>query len=340
MPTEDTLTFQFWQSPPVLHADIKLKRTSAGPPDMSAITSTMDTPYTQCTFKDHYGPNFPVNPSLRPNTTSTFAQHSAAYKTLAGPTSVGCAAGLKMRASVQKAISDATAELDPNAAGECRQLNGVNLELSKATPFKHFDPIPDVKVQYIPPTMPCAPCDVAYSVSAAIGEDEYIGVGFKGQSWEAKFPISPFNEKRPCYFGMCVDKYDNFTSDRLAIGYSGGTGACFREMVSPNLIGSPVDVPTGSKIMKNVGVTRQASRTVLKFTLSQHWPDVMPNDGPWRIMWATGKVVSATTCASSLGYHAKNRGVAPLYWLKAIEGADGKGIGSTACKYEPGEMDF
>ena len=70
------------------------------------------------------------------------------------------------------------------------------------TPFKHFDPVPDVRVQFVNPALPCSggadshSCDVTYSVSAALAEDEYIGVGFKGQSWEAKFPIAPYDHNR------------------------------------------------------------------------------------------------------------------------------------------------
>jgi hypothetical protein len=301
----------------------------------------MVNPYDQCTFKDHYGPNYPVNPSLRPNSTNIDMQVSTV------PSKPhGCSASILMREKVRKVLARAAAEARKNksnnstaAPGECHQLNGVNLELSKLTPLKHFDPIPDVKVQFIPPTMPCDPCDVTYSVSAAISEDEYIGVGFKGESWEARFPIAPWQEKRPCYFGMCVDKYDSFASDRIAIGYAGGSATCFREMVSRNIVGAPVDVPADSLTLKDTAVTRQAKRTVLKFTVSQHWNATMPIDGPWRIMWAIGSVTpGATACTSTLGYHTKNRGVAPLLWLQEVE--TGGSIGSTACKYSPTEMDF
>ena len=74
--------------------------------------------------------------------------------------------------------------------GICRQINGLNFGLMKTQPA-HFEPIPDIRIQYRQPELPCSPCEVAYSVSAAIEEDQYIGVGFKGQSWEAKFPLPP-----------------------------------------------------------------------------------------------------------------------------------------------------
>lgn len=171
-PTDDSLHFQFWQSPPVLHADIKFTRskTFSGLPNMTAITSTMADPYIQCRFVDHYGPNLPGEPDLHPK-------------------SRGCAANLLAKAKLTKGFEEILkAQGRPNpGTGVCKQLNGLNFKAQEQNPVAlHFDPVPDVRVQFIQPTLPCDPCDVSYSVSSPIAEDEYIGVGFKGESWEVK----------------------------------------------------------------------------------------------------------------------------------------------------------
>ena len=85
-------------------------------------------------------------------------------------------------------------------------------------------------------------------MSAAIDEDEYIALGFKGESGEGKFYSNGTNRtelektQRPCYFGMCVDSYDNYTSNRIALGYASSTyGSCVREMVATEYVGAPQD---------------------------------------------------------------------------------------------------
>jgi hypothetical protein len=168
-------------------------------------------------------------------------------------------------------------------------------------------------------------------VSAKIKEDEYISVGFKGQSWEHKEPYPP-EYARPCYFGMCVDSYDNFTSDRIALGYASSSyGGCVREMVSKNYVGTPVDVDY--KILSKTSVERAGDRTVLRFTIKQHWlvpQDPLLPDGPFRLMWAIGKVSGSSGCAADIGYHAHRRGVSPLDWLVIL--------GALPCTFSPFEM--
>lgn len=192
--------------------------------------------------------------------------------------------------------------------------------------------VSDVKMQYIQPSGTCDPCDVSYSISAKIEQDEYIAFGFKGQSWEHEDPYPP-ETSRPCYFGMCVDSYDNFTSDRIAVGYT-ANGGCVREMVSPNIVGEPIDADY--KLLQKTSIERNGDRAILRFTISQHWPKgawpkggLVP-DGPFRVMWAIGKVSSGNGCTSTLGYHNHHRGVAPVDWLLVL--------GSTPCKYNPNEM--
>lgn len=324
----DTLRFTFWMSAPITHADAIFTRSGSAP-DMSKISSTMKSPYDQCTFKDHYGPNLPGEPDLKPNKSSS-------------QRSPGCAAAVVARMKNDDvSVAQALTESSPaKSSGICRQLNGMNFLLdaaAKKSSPAHVTNVRDIRLQYIKPALPCDPCDVSYSVSAQTDEDEFIGFGFKGQSWEHKFPYPPETSKRPCYFGMCVDSYDNYTSDRIALGYASSSGSCMREMVSKNYAAAPVDVDY--KILKNTSVERSSGRTILRFTVSQHWPDkkfsIMP-DGEFRIMWAIGKVQGEQGCTAALNYHGVNRGTSPLYWLDALYA--GQSPASSGCKYSEYEM--
>jgi hypothetical protein len=222
--------------------------------------------------------------------------------------------------------------------GTCYQLNCPNFKLDSVA--RVFQPkkvmgVPDVKIQFATPAKPCAPCDVSYSVSAKIDDDEYIAVGWKGRSWERDFPYAPEHPLRPCYFGMCIDSFDNFTSDRIALGYT-TQGGCVREMVAKDIVGAPTDA--NFKILKNTSVERSNGRTILRFTISQHWQWDNDNkiDGPWRVMWAIGKVspithnVMASACTATVGYHLESRGVAPLDWLHNITSSS---VNSCPCKF-------
>jgi hypothetical protein len=320
---DNTLRFQFWMRMPIVHADATFVRTGHAP-KMSKITSTMKLPYMQCTMKDHYGPNLPGEPDLKPNKTSC----SGAAATVALE---------KMKDSDADfgQLVSSLQEQSSKKKGLCRQLNGMNLLLDGVS--KQKTGVRDIRIQYVKPTSPCDPCDVTYSVSAKTSEDEYIAVGFKGQSWEHKFPYPPANISRPCYFGMCVDSYDNYTSDRIALGYTSGNGGCVREMIvkqNPSAVGAPIDVDY--KIMKNTTVERSNGRTIVRFTVPQHWPKadgfpktIMP-DGEWRIMWAIGKVTQPQNgCSAELSYHGVDRGVSPLYWLDLLY--FGQSPGSLPC---------
>jgi len=322
----DTLHVQFWMSPPVLHADVMFVRSGTQPTFQKAIESTMTDPYKQCQIRGHYGPNVPGEPSLTtaPPSTSQF--------------SGGCAQAVRDIAAMNMRSDDLHQPVSTNDASGgkiCAQLNGVNLkidQLARWTQPKMVMNVSDVKVQYTTPARPCAPCDVSYAVSAKTEDDEYIAVGFKGRSWEKDFPYAPEHPLRPCYFGMCVDSFDNFTSDRIALGYT-AHGGCVREMVAKNIIGAPSDV--NYKILKDTSVERVGGRTVLRFTVSQHWQwddGLNKTDGPWRMMWAIGRVTPVTgnhmlgACAATIGYHAHHRGVAPLHWLQTL--------GSTRCTFD------
>ncbi len=321
----NTLTFQFWMSPPVIHADFILTRSGKEPSFEKAILTTMLFPYQQCKFVDHYGPNLPGEPDLRNKT------DSRRFKKLPG----GCGQSPNLAAMKNTDLAlivAKTADYVESNKGQCHQLNGINHLLNSVALPGQKTNVPDVKLQFVPPSGDCDPCDVSYSVSANIKEDEYIALGFKGQSWEHEFPYPPDKISRPCYFGMCVDSYDNFTTDRIALGYaSSSLGGCVREMTMKNIIGAPTDADY--KIMSKTSVQRAGDRTILRFTVSQHWPKKrftpMP-DGFFRVMWAIGKVSGGNGCAADINYHGANRGLAPIDWILAL--------GSLPCKYNPSEM--
>lgn len=319
----DTLSFTFWMSPPVIHADLVFTRSGPAPTMKDAIQSTMLFPYLQCRVVDHYGPNIPGEPDLRNRTYQLPGACGSASRRVAE----GMMKDDELPPGFEEVVAEPGADSE-NSIGQCRQLNGLNLLIdSAAAGTDKAMNVSDVRLQYIPPSGACNPCDVSYSVSAKTGDDEYIGVGFKGESWEGKDPYPP-EVSRPCYFGMCVDEYDNFTSDRMAVGYS-ANGGCVREMVTSKVIGAPSDA--SYKILKNTGVERSGDRTILRFTASQHWPRAkLFTDGPFRVMWAIGKVSAGKGCQSEIGYHFNHRGVAPTQWLTTL--------GSTPCKYNPAEM--
>jgi len=315
-------------SPPVLHADLTFNRTGSEPTFQQAIESTMDTPYDQCQIVDHYGPNVPGEPDLR-KTTTTGPPTSTTPNTAGGCSQILARKMEQMKNDDISAQSEVESS-DESVEEECYQLNGLNLNLDmqarQTNPEKVMN-VSDVQVLFTTPSPPCDPCDVTYKISAKIEDDEYIAVGFKGRSWERDFPLPPVTS-RPCYFGMCMDAFDNYTSDRIALGYT-ANGGCVREMVAKNYVGTPSDVDY--KILKGTSVERSGGRTTLRFTISQHW--LYPNasslgskDGPWRIMWAIGQVSGGDACAASVGFHFNHRGVAPLKWLTS---------GSTSCTSPP-----
>jgi len=300
----------------------------------------MSNPYDQCQIRPHYGPNVPGEPIL---TTA-----SPSVDSILPILPSGCAHAVRETMALNMKEDDVLLQAirhtgdDAAAEPSCYQLNCINAKLDSAARWlqpKKVMGVPDVKIQYTTPAKPCAPCDVSYSVSAKIDADEYIAVGWKGRSWERDFPYAPEHPLRPCYFGMCIDAFDNFTSDRIALGYT-ANGGCVREMVAKEIVGSPVDADF--KVLKGTSVERSNGRTIMHFTISQHWQWDSDNkiDGPWRVMWAIGKVNAIpdnpmlSACTATIGYHAEHRGVAPLYWLKNISAGS---INACGCKFNDAE---
>ena len=103
------------------------------------------------------------------------------------------ARGLLDEREEQQAVAAAPAPPtpDPESNTPCFQLNGDNLLINDILPKALRYPLPDIQVQIKKPRGLCEPCNVSYAVSAALGPNEYVGVGFKGQSWEGETPDHP-----------------------------------------------------------------------------------------------------------------------------------------------------
>ena len=316
----DSAELTFWQSPPVIHAHLELKR--AGPaPNMAKIEQTLPKPYALCNITDEC-----LAWQFCPNKGGDDKGVAAAPQRPAGCLAAAAAQALKARKKLALEEPEGKSlAAPPSAKGTCFQLNGDNLLINNILPKALRYDVPDIKLLVQKPDGPCSPCRVNYAVSAALTPNQYVAVGFKGQSWEGETPTHPAT-KRPCYFGMCVDNFDNFTSDRIALGYATPShGACVREMVSADIVGEPSDADY--KIMRDTTVERQGQRTIMRFSLDQHWPTVVPTDGFFRVMWAVGDVSGAQGCNATAGFHGIHRGVAPLNWLQ---------INSRPCTFDGG----
>merc|ERR1711865_654514 len=308
--SEDTLHFTFMMSPPVIHAHVEVKR-SGPPPKMDFYKFFLGG--RKCKFVNKTG--FLPYIGDAPQESTVSSMHSCPV--------------------VSNAVGDRLQSASPSSEGltseglrkECRQLDGLNWKLDKEN-------VPNVRLQYKKPLLRCWPCDVQYSVSAAIAGNQYIGLGFKGMGYAVHLREKAI---RPNYFGMSADPLDEKrTGTAMAVGH----GSCFREMRSPNYVGSVVDVAESYRRLKSTSVERRNGRTIVRFTVSQHvgrntlqiddfFGD--PVQMSARVMWAIGDVSGdEDQCNATLGYHQHLRGVAPLNWLS---------VGSSSCKYHPSEMD-
>jgi hypothetical protein len=153
---------------------------------------------------------------------------------------------------------DTEADMEEEGLG-CRKYNSGGLGVE----------MPDIRLQYAIPEKSCWPCNVSYSVSAAIAEDEYVAVGFKGMGYRRRLPTVPWNVSRPNYFGMSTDEFDGERTGRaIVLGYAGSSGSCVREMKAENYVGTPSDVE-GNPHLFDESVERVNGKTVIRFTVEQ-----------------------------------------------------------------------
>jgi rubredoxin len=161
----------------------------------------------------------------------------------------------------------------------------------------------DVRLEYTVPSAPCWPCNVSYSVSAAIEEDQYVAVGFKGMAYRDPGSLE---HERPGYFGMATDEIDDARTGRaIVLGYARPEGSCVREMKAENYVGTPVDVD-GNPSLHDASVERVNGRTVVSFVVEQHVGQKAGDVTAFfsgeqvsaRVMWAIGGVESAPPAKS------------------------------------------
>lgn len=167
------------------------------------------------------------------------------------------------------------------------------------------------------PALPCYPCVVNYSLSAALKESEYIGFGFKGMPWNRL--ESPL---RPNYFGMTtewVHRDDVSTSEGpMLIAYSSSSGACLREMKVERYLSHPVDIEANPSLM-NWQVERAGGRLQVHFSKQEWWgvtaEHISLSASFLRIQWAIGNVHPDGSCQEAFGYHSEKRGMSALNWF-------------------------
>lgn len=156
----------------------------------------------------------------------------------------------------------------------------------------------DVRLEYTLPSAPCWPCNISYSVSAAIDEEQYVALGFKGMAY--RDPSSMAHE-RPGYFGMATDELDDSRTGRaIVLGYTGAATSCVREMRAKDYVGAPVDVD-GNTSLYDTSVERVNGRTIVRFVVEQHVGRTQLGITAFfsgeqvsaRVMWAIGAVESA-----------------------------------------------
>jgi len=206
----------------------------------------------------------------------------------------------------------------PEREGQvCRHYdNGIGLGPVKSNPKKV-----DVKLMYTVPEDSCWPCNVTYSVSAAIAEDEYVAIGFKGVGYRKALPDKSWNVSRPGYFGMSKDEFDrNRTQAAIVLGYAGSAGSCVREMESKEYVGAPTDVE-GNPNIQNESAERVNGRTVISFTVEQHAGKTDKEIAHFfnaeqlsqKTMWAIG-AIDGVDCDAKVQFH-RARGMSPLAWF-------------------------
>jgi len=292
------LEFTFLMSPPVKHAWFVFERTGESPPVAKYIR---DNRGNACDPK-HPGP-----PTL------ATGQSSAALLS----SSMCPAVVHKKKAALQ------TETTEKENAVYCRQLDGFS---------KHVTEKVDIRFQYTTPKAPCWPCSVSYSVSAAIEEDQYIAVGFKGMAYRYYEDVEVTHPVRPNYFGMSTDDLDEERTSRvIVLGYAQAGSGCVREMKAEDYVGAVTDV-AGNPHLYDESAERTNGRTVVRFTVEQHVGNTTAQIETFfgtaikaelvlqsaRVMYAIGEVGTAIgedACKMQVQYHNAYRGVSPLSWF-------------------------
>merc|ERR1719361_1036289 len=131
---------------------------------MIAIRNLLIEPYKQCDFRDKWGPNIGDNDSKKIVSKKVGDTDSIKYGS-------GCARGLLKHPLMKELMESYEAPSEEAGSGQCHQLNGFSQRVNAIAQFHKYR-VPDVKLQWIQPKLPCNQCKVKYSISADIDEDE------------------------------------------------------------------------------------------------------------------------------------------------------------------------
>jgi hypothetical protein len=244
------LEFSFWMSPPIRHAWGVYKRSGPGPPV---------TWYHITNLGGGCDPLHPGPPTLGSQLDASSASMCPVLHAKKQQLE------LAMPTTEDNEISEDEgdgAEKKPT----CRRYDHswASWGLSKEDKV-------DILLKYtVPRGLRCWPCKVSYAVSAAIAEDEYIALGFKGIGYRG---LKNHKEVlRPNYFGMSTDEVDRErTTGAIVLGYAGGSaGSCVREMKAENYAGAPSDVPGNESQLIDPLVQRLKGRIIISFFIVQH----------------------------------------------------------------------
>lgn len=198
----------------------------------------------------------------------------------------------------------------------------------------------NVRLEYETSSLPCAPCNVKFTVSAdtpaANSSIPYLAIGFKG-AYQSYFEAgaSAFGvavPDQPDYWGMSItDAEANLTnqifkvadinvSGHLLVAYAHESKAsCVRHMTADAYVGSVADTADDG-VIQNASVRREKGRTIIDFTVSM-LAAITETDLDWhannvfgllRPMWAIGTVGTDGGCAAPIGFHGDARSVTSL----------------------------
>lgn len=184
----------------------------------------------------------------------------------------------------------------------------------------------DVRLQYVASKLPCMPCDVHFTVSAATPRTsssiKYFAMGFKGLY--GAYQESAVDS--PDYFGMSSvglgAKVSPLTG-RIVLGYNGTAQiGCVRQLKADAYAGSVVEV-LDDGVIRNTKVRSDNGRTSITFIVSMHagrdekelsWHGLQRRRGwgEFEFMWAIGTIGGNGTCGAPIEFHSTTRGLAAL----------------------------
>jgi len=304
-----TLRSQFQQSPPAIHMQIELQRTTAKTPTAAEVKQGWD-----CQLSNYTGfPNHTATHSS-PSTTKAVNNPKKPSRSLCpfkqqGPT-------IETRTAVES--------INRTAGGPTRNCLIIGSPIVGPDRAK----INFVQLEYTAEVIPCWPCRVSFQLLMSTPQNgSYISIGFK-ERYAAYYGFDKIREYDD-YWGMSTsDQNRTELGGRIVTGHFAPSGrACVRHMVADAYVGSVADVPDDGRIF-NTSLSSfpnpvLGSLTMLSFT-AKLYAGKTEDDlkyqnrmfGEQRIMWARGAmgtaIEGADECSVGLNYHDGHRGLASL----------------------------